>query len=86
MMDKSNPSNPYGIVPLSRFVPRVFGFVHHSIALLYHEVPNLSITVRNFFIAVCRVGTNPHPPLSCAASLRTDTSPQREEARPRLTL
>jgi hypothetical protein len=26
-----NPSNPFGIVPLSRFVPRGFGFVHHSI-------------------------------------------------------
>jgi hypothetical protein len=29
-----------------------FGFVHHSIATLYHEVPILSITIRNFFIAV----------------------------------
>jgi hypothetical protein len=47
-----NPSNPFGIVPLSRFVPRGFGFVHHSIAILYHEVPYLSITIRNFFIAV----------------------------------
>ena len=36
-----NSSNPYGIVPLSNFVPRGFGFVHHSIALLYHAVPNL---------------------------------------------
>jgi hypothetical protein len=50
-----NPSNPNGIVPLSNFVPRGFGFVHHSIAILYHEVPNLSLTIRNFFIAV------PHP-------------------------
>jgi hypothetical protein len=25
-------------VPLSNFVPRGFGFVHHS-AILYHEVP-----------------------------------------------
>jgi hypothetical protein len=41
-------------VPLSNFVPRGFGFVHHSIAILYHEVPNLSITIRNFFIAVLR--------------------------------
>jgi hypothetical protein len=39
-------------VPLSNFVPRGFGFVHHSIAILYHEVPNLNITIRNFFIAV----------------------------------
>jgi hypothetical protein len=38
-------------VPLSNFVPRGFGFVHHSIAILYHEVPNLSITIRNCFIA-----------------------------------
>jgi hypothetical protein len=26
-------------VPLSNFAPRGFGFVHHSIAILYHEVP-----------------------------------------------
>jgi hypothetical protein len=25
-----NPSKPFGIVPLSNFVPRGFGFVHHS--------------------------------------------------------
>jgi hypothetical protein len=37
-----NPSKPFGIVPLSRFVQRGFGNVHHSIAILYHEVPNLS--------------------------------------------
>jgi hypothetical protein len=47
-----NPSNPFGIVPLFRFVPRGFGFVHHSIAILYHQVPNLSLTIR-FLIAVC---------------------------------
>jgi hypothetical protein len=39
-------------VPLSNFVSRGFGFVLHSIAILYHQVPNLSITIRNFFIAV----------------------------------
>ena len=50
-----HPSNPFGIVPLSRFVPRGFGFVYHSIAILYHEVPNLSVTIRNFFIAVGEV-------------------------------
>jgi hypothetical protein len=47
-----NPSNPFGIVPLSNFVPRGFGLVHHSIAILYHQVPTLGITIRNFFIAV----------------------------------
>jgi hypothetical protein len=36
-----NPSNPFGIVPLSNFVQRGFGFVHHSIAILYHEVQTL---------------------------------------------
>jgi hypothetical protein len=41
-------------VPLSNFVPRGSGFVHHSIAILYNEVPNLNITIRNFFIAVRR--------------------------------
>jgi hypothetical protein len=39
-------------VPLSNFVPRGFGFVHHSIAILYHEVPNPNLTIRHFFIAV----------------------------------
>jgi hypothetical protein len=39
-------------VPLSNFVPRGFGFVYHSIAILYHEVPNPNLTVRNFCIAV----------------------------------
>jgi hypothetical protein len=52
-----NPSNPFGIVPLSNFVQRGFGFVHHSIAILYHQVPNPNITIRNFFVAV-------HPPPS----------------------
>jgi hypothetical protein len=52
-----NPSNPFGIVPLSRFVPRGFGFVHHSIAILYYEVPNPNLTIRNFFIAVRRTCT-----------------------------
>ena len=27
-------------MPLSNFVPRGFGLVHHSIAILYHQVPN----------------------------------------------
>jgi hypothetical protein len=39
-------------VPLSNFAPRGFGFVHHSIAILYHQEPNPNITIRNFFIAV----------------------------------
>jgi hypothetical protein len=47
-----NPSNTFGIVPLSNFLPRGFGFVYHSIAILYHEVPNPNLTIRNFFIAV----------------------------------
>jgi hypothetical protein len=51
-----NPSNPFGIVPQSNFVPRDFGFVHHSIAILYHEVPNPNLTIRNFFIAVTTCG------------------------------
>jgi hypothetical protein len=52
MDDSKNPSNPFGIVPLSNFMLRGFGFVYHSIALLYHEVPNPNLTIRNFFIAV----------------------------------
>jgi hypothetical protein len=47
-----NPSNPFGIAPLSNFAPRGFGFVYHSIAILYHAVPNLSLTIRNFLVAV----------------------------------
>jgi hypothetical protein len=47
-----NPSKAFGIVPLSNFAPRGFGFVHHSIALLYHQVPNRSLTIRHFCIAV----------------------------------
>ena len=39
-------------MPLSNFVPRGFGVVHHSIAILDHEVPNPNLTIRNFFIAV----------------------------------
>ena len=42
-------------MPLSNFVPRGLGFVHHSIAILYHQVPNPNITIRNFFIAVRQV-------------------------------
>jgi hypothetical protein len=48
-MDKSKTPR---IVPLYNFVPRGFGFVHHSIAILYHEVPNPNLTIRNFCIAV----------------------------------
>ena len=33
---------------------RGFGFVHHSRTLFCRAVPNLSITIRNFFIAVRR--------------------------------
>jgi hypothetical protein len=44
-----NPSNPVGIVPLSNFVPRGFGFIHHSIAILYRAVPNPDLTIRDFF-------------------------------------
>jgi hypothetical protein len=47
-------------VPLSNFAPRGFGFVHHSIAILYHQVPNLSITIRNFFIAVLQEASPLH--------------------------
>ena len=32
-----------------------FGFVHHSIAILYHPVPNPSLTIRDFCVAVLQV-------------------------------
>jgi hypothetical protein len=43
-------------VPLSNFVLRGFRFVHHSIAILYHEVPNPNLTIRNFYIHARRCG------------------------------
>ena len=46
-----NPSNPFGIVPLSNFVPRGFGFVHHLIAILYLS-RSAKLTIRNCCIAV----------------------------------
>ena len=39
-------------MPLSNSALRGFGFVHHSIALLYHQVPNPNLTIRNLCIAV----------------------------------
>jgi hypothetical protein len=39
-------------VPLSNLSPKGFGFDHRSIAILYHQVPNPNITIRNVCIAV----------------------------------
>ena len=47
-------------MPLSNFVLSGFGFVQHSIAILYHELPNPNITIRNFFTAVVQ------PRLGCS--------------------
>jgi hypothetical protein len=56
-------------VPLYNFVPRGFGFVHHSIAILDHEVPNPNLTIRHFCIAA-RTSTVPatsaHSSCSCS--------------------
>jgi hypothetical protein len=41
-------------VPLPNFVPRGLGFVHHSIAI--SKCQTLSITIRNFLIAVTHPG------------------------------
>ena len=71
-----NPSNPFGIVPLSNFVPRGFGFVHHSIAILYHEVPNPNLTIRNFFVAVRGSLGAAEQPLPTSAELVADQSRQ----------
>jgi hypothetical protein len=57
------------VVPLSNFLLRGFGFVHHSRAILYHQVPNPNITIRTFFIAAYRA-----VPAPCAAA-----SPGRQE-------
>jgi hypothetical protein len=69
-MDESK--TPLGtIVPLSNFVPRGFGFVHHSIAILDHQVPNLSLTIRNFCIAVA------HPPSGHVHAILLDPGGRR---------
>jgi hypothetical protein len=53
---------------------RGFGFVHRSRTIFCRAVPNLSITIRNFFIAVCHgLGAHaflPASPVGCALSLR----------------
>jgi hypothetical protein len=36
-------------VPLSNFCAEGFWIRHHLIAILYHDVPNPSLTIRNFF-------------------------------------
>ena len=36
------------------------GFVHHLISILYHEVPNPNLTIRNFFIAVVHLMAAQH--------------------------
>jgi hypothetical protein len=46
-----NPSNPFGIVPLSNFLPRGFGFVHHSIAFCITKCQAQSHDSQLFFIA-----------------------------------
>ena len=38
-------------MPLSDFVPRGFGIVHHSIATLYHQVPNANTVSRIAYFA-----------------------------------
>jgi hypothetical protein len=67
-------------VPLSNFVQRGFGFVYHSIAILDHQVPNLSITIRNFFIAGTRGGGR-RPPLLAAAAHHTAGETQHARRR-----
>jgi hypothetical protein len=86
MMDESKtPPTHLGSCRYLDLYQGVFGCVHHSIALLYHEVPNPNLTIRNFSIAVCaprrcvfhaphvRI---PHPcqPLRAAAETRVRVS------------
>jgi hypothetical protein len=67
-----NPSTRLLIVPLSKFVLSGFGFVHDSIAIPYHEVPNPNLTIRNFCIAV-----SPSPgPRCCCASQWKNSCPR----------
>jgi hypothetical protein len=51
-----------------RGAPRVktgFGFVHHSMAILYHEVPDPFLTIRHFFIAVRPPPSRPQAEPGC---------------------
>jgi hypothetical protein len=67
MMDESKtPPTNLGSCRYLALYRGVFGFVHHSIAILYHEVPNPNLTIRNFFIAVSLPRREP-PLLSHAA-------------------
>jgi hypothetical protein len=69
-----NPSNPIGIVPLSNFAPRGFGFVHHSIAIFYHEVPTPNLTIRNFFSSL--QGGEPTRALAMLRTMRDEAGVQ----------
>jgi hypothetical protein len=62
-----------------------FRFVHHSIAILCHEVPNPNLTIRNFFIAV--PGTAPAPLASPAPNHRgqENAAPTGGGGRPQTT-
>jgi hypothetical protein len=51
-----NPSAQSKIAARSQIGWRGFGFVHHSGTFFCRAVLNLSITIRNFFIAVRRGG------------------------------
>jgi hypothetical protein len=59
----------------------LFGFVYHSIALLYHEVPNPYLTIRNFFIAVGGARTSN---AACGLLLAADLPPRSRGARSEL--
>ena len=63
-------------MPLSNFVARGFGFVHHSRAIFYHEVPNPNLTIRNFLIAVCAPERSPRTSGVSGVS-STPSSPSR---------
>jgi hypothetical protein len=68
MMDESKtPSTHWDRAAIYNFAPRGFGFVHHSIAILYHEVPNPYLTIRNFLIAVRRPGSPQAAPRRCCS-------------------
>jgi hypothetical protein len=58
MMDKSKtPPTHLGSCRYLTLYRGGFGFVHHSIAILYHQVPNPNLTIRDFSIAVGGLAT-----------------------------
>ena len=68
-------------------MPRGFGFVHLSIAILYHQVPNPNLTIRNSLIAVgCPVQHDAEPAVAAARRAALDRLPVEDKTTTALQL